>query len=229
MEDEDHPLLNYQNVSCPPSTAKLLETHQQELTAIYEGQWDKPELQGVPVLEWIKSTPSYLPGTGGGMVPYTGNLSTLEQAEVANWIDQNIPGAKGMSQKWMSKPTMAHALNIVLAAQNEEYLIKVHHQQQTPREPDFIQLAWDHLQSHMTWKPKQDVDQMCIRLLEREMFTTGTDGDYQWGLDVGDHQGRWNPYEGIPYDWRTEEAEITEEEPVRHYFLTILYPCRQCI
>jgi hypothetical protein len=29
----------------------------------------------------------------------------------------------------------------------------------------------------------------------------GIAGEYQWGLDVGDHQDAWNPYDGLPYHW----------------------------
>jgi hypothetical protein len=26
-------------------------------------------------------------------------------------------------------------------------------------------------------------------------------GEYQWGLDAGDHQDAWNPYNGLPCHW----------------------------
>ena len=29
----------------------------------------------------------------------------------------------------------------------------------------------------------------------------GTAGDYQWGLDAGDHQDAYNPYDGLPDHW----------------------------
>ena len=29
----------------------------------------------------------------------------------------------------------------------------------------------------------------------------GFAGEYQWGLDTGDHQDAWNPYDGISEHW----------------------------
>ncbi|KAJ7507612.1 hypothetical protein B0H11DRAFT_1635769, partial [Mycena galericulata] len=50
-----------------------------------------------------------------------------------------------------------------------------------------------------------DVDRECLSLLEERMFessdTAGDAGDHQWGLDAGAHQGRWNPYVGLPAGW----------------------------
>ncbi|KAG6824176.1 hypothetical protein H0H93_002476, partial [Arthromyces matolae] len=65
-----------------------------------------------------------------------------------------------------------------------------------------------------------DVDAESLTLLEEEMFErskeAGAAGNWQWGLDAGDHQGRWNPYEGLPPDWnhndRDDESESVELE-----------------
>jgi hypothetical protein len=37
----------------------------------------------------------------------------------------------------------------------------------------------------------------------------GTAGNWQWGLDAGDHQERWNPYEGLAsYDPDDHKASL---------------------
>lgn len=50
-----------------------------------------------------------------------------------------------------------------------------------------------------------DVDQECLGLLEERMFEqsfrAGIAGHRQWGLDAGDHQECWDPYEGRPNEW----------------------------
>ncbi|KAF9460227.1 hypothetical protein BDZ94DRAFT_1170152, partial [Collybia nuda] len=47
-----------------------------------------------------------------------------------------------------------------------------------------------------------DVDRDNCACLEEEMFEismrTGKSGHYQWGLELGDRQGMWEPYFGIP-------------------------------
>jgi hypothetical protein len=54
-----------------------------------------------------------------------------------------------------------------------------------------------------------DVERECLAKLEEEMFersqAAGIAGEYQWGLDVGDHQDGWNPFHTIgflPIDWK---------------------------
>ena len=45
-----------------------------------------------------------------------------------------------------------------------------------------------------------DVELECIMSLENFMFENSIDagisGNYQWGLDAGDHQDLWDPYDG---------------------------------
>ena len=70
-----------------------------------------------------------------------------------------------------------------------------------------------------------DVDLECLSHFERRIFEcseeAGEAGFEQWGLDAGDHQDAWNPYQGLPADWedgwRPEDAEEILE--VSHYLL----------
>jgi hypothetical protein len=56
----------------------------------------------------------------------------------------------------------------------------------------------------LVWQ-EVDVERECLAKLEEEMFersqAAGIAGEYQWGLDIGDHQDAWNPYDGLPDHW----------------------------
>lgn len=60
-----------------------------------------------------------------------------------------------------------------------------------------------------------DVDLECLRQLEDEMFEdsarAGVAGNWQWGLDAGDHH-YWNPYEGRPEYLRPGDRDGSESE-----------------
>ena len=64
-----------------------------------------------------------------------------------------------------------------------------------------------------------DVDRECLTKLEEEMFeclkAAGIAGEYQWGLDAGDHQDTWNLYDGLPSHWvYAERLENYDDEKV---------------
>ncbi len=56
----------------------------------------------------------------------------------------------------------------------------------------------------------------CLERLEEEMFErsalAGNAGDYQWGLDAGDHQDGWNPYAGTPEHWNHNDQGSGDDE-----------------
>ncbi|KAF9473680.1 hypothetical protein BDN70DRAFT_899573 [Pholiota conissans] len=62
---------------------------------------------------------------------------------------------------------------------------------------------------------------MCLSHLEREMLEVsereGVVGDYQWGLDVGDHQ-YWDPYDSYWYvgDRTVNESELERSRGLNH-------------
>jgi hypothetical protein len=62
-----------------------------------------------------------------------------------------------------------------------------------------------------------DVERECLAKLEEEMFersqAAGIAGEYQWGLDAGDHQDGWNPYDSIPDHWiHPDRLENNDDE-----------------
>ncbi|KAG5643271.1 hypothetical protein DXG03_001238, partial [Asterophora parasitica] len=56
-----------------------------------------------------------------------------------------------------------------------------------------------------------DVDRECIEKLE-DSAHAGIAGNQQWGRDAGSHQDGWNPYGGLPYDWKKGDREGSEGE-----------------
>ncbi|KAF8956267.1 hypothetical protein BDZ97DRAFT_1763938 [Flammula alnicola] len=61
-----------------------------------------------------------------------------------------------------------------------------------------------------------DVDKECLESLEELMFErsskAGMAGNCQWGLDAGDHQECWDPYQGIPSYWNYGDRSESEGE-----------------
>jgi len=87
-----------------------------------------------------------------------------------------------------------------LRDQEHFLLIKAWEYQQTAFRPDFRDV---------------DVDRESIRMLEEQMFEVskeaGCAGYYQWGLDEGDHQDKWFPYQNVPSEWNHEDGEFDDK------------------
>ncbi|KAJ6623167.1 hypothetical protein B0H10DRAFT_825259 [Mycena sp. CBHHK59/15] len=150
-------------------------------------------------------------------VPFTGDLTLLDQSQISNWFYNKIPLAKENVVQWIGCPPHAHAITIVIAARNEPEL------RNTPgftgatsakkQQQELWNLAFSRQQStgRITLV---DVDRECLSLLEQYMFecsdAAGPAGDEQWGLDAGNHQGRWVPYTGLPDHWSDYRAPDEE-------------------
>ena len=68
-------------------------------------------------------------------------------------------------------------------------------------------MAWEIQENgdvNLIWQ-EVDVELECLAKLEEELFersqAAGIAGECQWGLDAGDHQDAWNPYDGLPDHW----------------------------
>ena len=48
-------------------------------------------------------------------------------------------------------------------------------------------------------------------MFERSAFA-GIAGNYQWGLDAGDHQDGWDPYAGTPEHWNHNDGGSDTKE-----------------
>ena len=82
---------------------------------------------------------------------------------------------------------------------------------------DLFHKAWEvQLTGAPTILKEVDVNKECVECLEEEMFKNmdrmGISGNEQWGLDVGHHQGGWNPYRDAPKLWDGKKREGDEGE-----------------
>ncbi len=61
-----------------------------------------------------------------------------------------------------------------------------------------------------------DIERECLMAFEELLFErssrAGVAGNCQWGLDVGEHQGGWDPYIGLPSTWNHEDRDESEGE-----------------
>ena len=61
-----------------------------------------------------------------------------------------------------------------------------------------------------SWKKR------CLSVpnFKAQALAAGIAGEYQWGLDAGDHQDAWNPYDGLPYHWIHADRLENDDEKV---------------
>lgn len=140
-----------------------------------------------------------------GMVQDYGDLDIVQQSQINNWIARNVRGAREATHLWQGGPLNAHAATLVIA-QHRRKLIESsstypHHSQDMEERLAYtLREAWEY-QTHTSGSLFCDVDLESLSLLEEAMFESSarTDiaGYYQWGLDAGDHQNGWDPYEGL--------------------------------
>ncbi|KAJ6461762.1 hypothetical protein C8R45DRAFT_789600, partial [Mycena sanguinolenta] len=155
-----------------------------------------------------------------GGVTSAGELSIVDRAGVSNWFYNNIPGAKDPISlvRWLGRVPIAHAYTILIASRNHNSIADFIHR--TPeygrmdRQVAVFKVAWHYQRSRRRFA-YADVDKECLGDFEERLFEyseqTGQAGNQQWGLDVGPHQGGWNPYDNLPRHWdhedRPEESE----------------------
>jgi len=144
----------------------------------------------IPAKSWLESTKKPIETT---LIPYSGSLSIVKRAEIANWF---LTFISKDTHTWVGRLPLAHAFTIYIA----EHL---------KSDPKLDGLNWEALlekawEVQFTGTPSMltdiDVERECLERLEGEMFevsqAAGIAGHYQWGLDAGDHQD-WNPYAGM--------------------------------
>ena len=112
----------------------------------------------------------------------------------------------------MTRLPIAHAHTIFIA-----FRIRKDPRYKMLQIPDLFRKAWEvQLTGVPTVTKDVDVDKECLESLEEEMFEntdrTGVSGNGQWGLDVGHHQGGWNPYIDAPKLWDGKKREGNEDE-----------------
>ncbi|KAG1853086.1 hypothetical protein F4604DRAFT_1660333 [Suillus subluteus] len=197
-------IANYKNIPYSVNIDEALTPHSQLLTDILEQPDPVRMCNAVPVLGYLADL-SAKTGCKHTTVPYCGDLSLTDCAQIANWIYHRIPGASKQIINWLNCATYAHACTIVVAKRKKNQLQELAENMLT--EPNAIlEAAWLDLQvSYDLSSMDIDVDLECLGILEQQMFklslAAGAAGNEQWGKDTGAHQDRWNPYEGLPEYW----------------------------
>jgi hypothetical protein len=212
-------IANFRNIPYSVNINEALAPHSQLLTDIFERPDPVKMRDAVPVLGYLADL-SEKTGRKHSTVPYCGDLSLTDCAQIANWIYHHIPGASKRIIDWLNCATYAHACTIVVSKRkknlleqsarniwNESHSLDVD-SVPTPEEHAnmMLQAAWLDLQlSYDLSSMDIDVDLECLGILEQRMFelslAAGAAGNEQWGKDAGAHQDWWNPYEGLPEYW----------------------------
>ncbi|KAG6882671.1 hypothetical protein C0992_011018 [Termitomyces sp. T32_za158] len=178
-----------QDPSCV-SFSQDVEEARSPFSDILEKLFIQPDLvnsEDVPSKAWLESEKKDI---FTAPVPHTGSLTMMKRAEIANWLQLKINQRKKHSKDWVGLLLNAHAQTLYIASN-----LKADPKFQNITERTLIQRAWivqfsgtaphwDHV----------DVDAQCLDHLEEEMFEqyecASRAGNYQWGLDAGDHQDR---------------------------------------
>ncbi|KAG2126967.1 uncharacterized protein EDB93DRAFT_1096830, partial [Suillus bovinus] len=197
-------IANFRHIPYSVYIGEALAPHSELLTNIFEQPDPAKMCNAVPVIGYLADL-SEKTGRKHTTVPYCGDLSLTDCAQIANWVYHHIPGASKQIVNWLNCATYAHACTIVVAKRKKNQLQEMAEDILT--EPNVIlQAAWLDLQlSYDLSAMDVDVDLKCLGILEQRMFklslAAGAAGNEQWGKDAGMHQDRWNPYEGLPEHW----------------------------
>ncbi|PPQ82454.1 hypothetical protein CVT26_012730 [Gymnopilus dilepis] len=124
-------------------------------------------------------------------VQFTGGLSLMERAQIANWFETFVGKEAKNRQKWINRLPLAHAHTLFIA-------FRLRYGEATSRYKDartnvVLQKAWDILvEGSLAPRIEVDVEKECIQLLEHELFGVDPGGN-SWGSDVGGNQDNWVP------------------------------------
>lgn len=201
---------------------EALGPHTDTLRNMLEQGWESfPDIPACrATLEAKKKASTQEATTNRDMVREFGELDVIEQCQINNWIANHVPGARETPFLWQGKPMNAHAATLVIA---KRHLQEIKLTPAYPHNPGSSQAAlqyvldeaWEYQMSMTNYK-HADVDLEALTFLEQGMFENaaiaGIAGYDQWGLDAGDHQDYWNPYEGLPSHWRNGGFEPDNAE-----------------
>jgi hypothetical protein len=198
---------------------------------------DSVDSRDAPVLDYLRQPHGNGPMSHlhtAGLVPFRGDVTHLDQVRALNWFELHVPDARAKRLFWITQAPFAHAITV---------LLRTRHCNAFRSDPGFPDTGSPTDQEHFllkkAWEYQQvavrsdfadvDVDRESIRLLEERMFEVskeaGQAGYYQWGLDEGDHQEKWFPYDDVPSDWNHRDGEFDDRVEVcrfnciRHFVL----------
>jgi len=200
---------------------KALEPALETLTKLLHNP-DSVDPQDAPVLNYLrqpyKGPMSHL--HRAGYVPFRGDVALLDQARTTNWFERRVPDATAKRMLWIGRAPLAHAITVLLRTRLAD-TFRNHSEFPSDgslmdQENFLLKKAWEHQQQAI--RPDigdVDVDRESIGMLEERMFEVskeaGRAGYYQWGLDEGDHQDKWFPYENVPSGWNHRDGEFDDD------------------
>ncbi|KAH7907178.1 hypothetical protein BJ138DRAFT_1014934 [Hygrophoropsis aurantiaca] len=218
--DQEDLIAHFLQVPYPDEIHQILTRHISTLCKLLECP-DPDGYSDLPVGQYLISHNQSPLTTGGYSIKFCGDFTARAYAEVANWFHHNVPGAKSGSHRWLGCAPLAHALTLLIAHRQRQIFEALPEFPTDGSEEEqmafLLKHAWDDLDTKTgTQALFVDVDLECLAALEARMFEdsihAGSAGNQQWGLDVGEHQHRWNPYEGLPEEWNAHDREFSETE-----------------
>ncbi|KAG2750623.1 hypothetical protein P692DRAFT_201787823 [Suillus brevipes Sb2] len=205
----------FHNVPYPPEMETILAPHKSAIQHLIS----LPRLenmQHLPVGRHLQQQGIKPSLNGGYPIKYCGDLTAVQQAQVAHWIFDNFEEARETVAQWLGCAPFAHALSIVLAY-NKRSTLEADPGYPTDGTTDaqeefILDAAWTTLleqTGRSTDVTHTDVDLECLSVFEQRLFEksaqSGSAGNYQWGLDAGNHQDGWDPYAGLPSHWNHDD------------------------
>lgn len=212
---------------------EILSPFQGLLSNILWLNFDALEDEHIPAYEYLKSQKKNIMQP----VSFSGPLSILERAQIINWFEKKISKntSRKVRTKWNGLLPLAHAYTLFLTSrvthqdlfEREEMRLATEDKKIDPdiqfTPVDYLNEGWRRQRNQVPRQEAVDVDLECLQRLEEEMFEVSTRagpaGNFQWGLDVGQHQDRWYPYQNLPShlnDGSRDGEEFWDECIVSH-------------
>ena len=225
LPDKEDMLANPLSVNFSPEIEKALEPALDILTKLLHNP-DSVNPQDAPVLNYLRQPCGNGPMSHlhkAGFVPFRGDVIDLDQARATNWFELRVPDAHLKQLFWIGKAPFAHTITVLLRTRHGDTFRNdpkfPSAGSPTDQEHFLLKKAWEYQQMAVRADFRDvDIDRESIGMLEERMFEiskeAGRAGYYQWGLDAGDHQDKWFPYENVPSDWDHRDGEFDDNVDV---------------
>ncbi|KAF9039799.1 hypothetical protein BJ165DRAFT_1351680 [Panaeolus papilionaceus] len=219
VETSEDILSDPSSVPYPDEIDAVLSPHKDTLQKLVAHDYARIQDSLVPVLKWARETKKSLKSS---IVPYVGNLTITQRAQLSNWFDIHITGKDPKQRlEWLGRLPFAHAITLYIAHQISQ------DGDNTPgKNTHRLKAAWDIQLTRISSRLLDiDVDAESLYLLEADMFEVSVEasvaGYFQWGLDVGHHQDNWSPYARLSHfrvgDYSLDDGFIEQGPNYIHY------------
>ena len=134
------------------------------------------------------------------------NLTYYERAMVCHWLHDNL-GEEARTPKgilkWMCTPVSAHAYTL--------YTCGVRCMGDDLQGAFNVMMDFESRRSLFSTDPERETLERFEEWIFSNTDKYGDAGLRQWGLDSGDHQHKWDPYDALPAEWVDERALKTRK------------------